>query len=213
MGRMILFLDGGYTPAAGNVTCVESIRECTQKEEFIAVKIEDQMDWDRVYRYLEDAHAIVLAADVYLDSVSSRVLRFLEKVEQAVIDGESIGGKFYAILYTELYEGEQTGVAMGVLKNFCEHANITWGRGLGIGGNKVETILERRSLIGFFRKGTTDFRLNFLREHALFIREKIQGTDVYINPDGVSRKGYIRKMNREMKKSNRVKTTRKLNIS
>ena len=213
MNRMILFLDGGYTPAAGNATCVESIREYTQKEEFISVKIDEPMDWNRVYRYLEDAHAIVLAADVYLDSVSSKVLKFLEKVEQAVIGGESIGGKFYAILYTELYEGEQTRVAMGVLKNFCEHANITWGRGLGIGGNKVESILNRRCLLGSFHKNLTDFRLNFLHEHALFIREKIQGTDVYINPDGVSRKGYIRKMNQKMKKSNRIKSDQKLNIS
>ncbi len=203
---MILFLDGGYTPAAGNVTCVESIREYTQKEELITIKIEDITDWNKVYRYLEDAHAIVLAADVYLDSVSSKVLRFLEKVEQAVIGGESIGGKFYAILYTELYEGEQTSVAMEVLKNFCEHANISWGRGLGIGGNKVETILNRRKLLGSLRKNLTDFRSNSIYEQALFIREKVQGTDVYINPDGVTRNGYIRKMNQEIKKSNRVKT-------
>ncbi|MDE7477206.1 MAG: hypothetical protein K2M91_04520 [Lachnospiraceae bacterium] len=206
MSRMILFLDGGYTPAAGNVTCVESIREYTQKEELITIKIEDITDWNKVYRYLEDAHAIVLAADVYLDSVSSKVLRFLEKVEQAVIGGESIGGKFYAILYTELYEGEQTSVAMEVLKNFCEHANISWGRGLGIGGNKVETILNRRKLLGSLRKNLTDFRSNSIYEQALFIREKVQGTDVYINPDGVTRNGYIRKMNQEIKKSNRVKT-------
>lgn len=136
---MILFLDGGYTLAAGNETCAEIIQKCLQHEELVLVKLEEDMDWNSVYRYLEDAHAIVLAADVYLDSVPSLVLRFLEKVEQAVIGGESIGGRFYAVLYTELYEGEQTSVAMDVLKNFCVHANIAWGRGLGIGGNKMET--------------------------------------------------------------------------
>lgn len=202
---MILFLDGGYTLADGSATCAESIREYAQEEELVSVTIGKHMDWNRVYRYLEDAHAIVLAADVYLDSVSANVLRFLEKVEQAVINGESIGGKFYAILYTELYEGEQTGVAMEVLKNFCVHANITWGRGLGIGGNKVESVLCRSRLRSLFRRSVADFRLRFLQEQALFIREKVQGTDVYIRPEEVSRKEYIREINRQMKKSNRVK--------
>ena len=188
-----------------SAACAERIRECAQGEELVSVKIEEDMDWDRVCRYLEDASAIVLAADVYLDSVSSSVLRFLERVEQAVIDGESIGGKFYAILYTELYEGEQTSVAMEVLKNFCIHANIAWGRGLGIGGNRVRAVSRKRSLWGLFHKGTVDFRLRSLCEQALFIREKLQGTDVYIKPDEVSRKKYIRRMNHEMKKSNRVK--------
>ena len=98
---MILFLDGGYTQTAGNEACAELIQECTQKEALVSVKIEENMDWNRVFRDLEDADAIVLAADVYLDSVPSFVLRFLEKVEQAVIGGESIGGRFYAVLYTQ----------------------------------------------------------------------------------------------------------------
>ncbi|MDE7030933.1 MAG: hypothetical protein K2P63_13365, partial [Lachnospiraceae bacterium] len=120
---MILFLDGGYAASDSSAMCMESIRENVQQEELVTVRIDEEMDWNRVCRYLEDAHAIVLAADVYLDSVSARVLQFLERVEQAVIDGESIGGKFYAVLCTDLYEGEQTSVAMGVLKNFCVHAN------------------------------------------------------------------------------------------
>ena len=47
---------------------------------------------------------------------------------------------FMPILYTDLYEGEQTSVAMGILKSFCCHANITWGRGLGIGGSNMAAV-------------------------------------------------------------------------
>ena len=202
---MILFFDEDHTSVPCDEMCIKSIKDFVEKEEVISVKIEEGMDWNRIYRYLEDAHAIVLAANVYMDSVSPRVLGFLEKVERAVIGGESIGGKFYAILYTDLYEGEQTSIAMAVLKNFCERANITWGRGLGIGGNNINTALRKKSLWERLHRNTTDFRLNFLYEHALFIREKIQGTDVYINPKEVSRGRYIRKMNHEIKKTNRVK--------
>ena len=181
------------------------MREYLQQEELITAKITENMDWNKICRYLEESQAIVLAADIYLDSVSSEVLSFLERVEQAVIDGESIGATFYAILYTELYEGEQTSIAMEVLKNFCLHANITWGRGLGIGGNKLEADSGKRSLWKHLEKHMVDFRLRFLQEQALFIRERIQGTDVYIHPKDVSRKEYIRKMNRRVKKNNRVK--------
>ena len=186
---------------------IRSISENTQNEELISVRVEEGMDWNRVCRFLEDAQAIVLTADVYMDSVSPRVLGFLEKIEQAVIGGESIGAKFYAILYTDLYEGEQTSIAMAVLKNFCERANITWGRGLGIGGNNLNAALKRRILQKKNDRDMSDFRLGFLREHALFIREKVQGTDVYINPDEVSRGQYIRQNNRQMKKNNRVNFT------
>lgn len=208
--KMVLFLEGRCTLSARDVACEEIIREYTQGEEVVSIKISDDMDWNRVCRFLEDAHAIVLAAEVYLDSVSSTVLKFLERVEQAVIGGESIGGRFYAILHTELYEGEQTSVAMEVLKNFCVHANIVWGRGLGIGGSKAGTTVHKGSLWRIFHKRMTDFRISALQEQALFIRERIQGTDVYINPKEVSRQRYIRKINQEMKKSNRVKIAQNL---
>ena len=203
--KMVLFLEEGGTLSARDLACEEIIREYTQGEELISIKIEEDMDWLRACRLLEDAHAIVLAAEVYMDSVSSTVLRFLEKVEQAVIDGESIGGRFYAILHTELYEGEQTSVAMEVLKNFCIHANIVWGRGLGIGGSRAETAVRGNSLQRIFHKRIMDFKINALQDQALFIRGRVQGTDVYIHPKELSRRGYIRKMNQEMKKSNRVK--------
>lgn len=202
---MVLFLDGKCASVTNHEFNADSMREYLRQEELITAKITENMDWNKICRYLEEAQAIVLAADIYLDSVSSEVLSFLERVEQAVIDGESIGATFYAILYTELYEGEQTSIAMEVLKNFCLHANITWGRGLGIGGNKLEADSGKRSLWKHLEKHMVDFRLRFLQEQALFIRERIQGTDVYIHPKDVSRKEYIRKMNRRVKKNNRVK--------
>ena len=173
---MILFLDGSFTPTCDSNRCLESIKECVQKEDIISLTIKEQMEWNQVYRYLEDAGAIVLDADVHMNSVSACVLSFLERIEHAVIGGESIGGKFYAVLYTELYEGEQTSIAMEILKNFCTHANIMWGRGLGIGGNGMRPSVYRRNLWQWFRKNTSDFREKPLQEQAFFIKEKMQGS-------------------------------------
>ncbi|MBO5033902.1 MAG: hypothetical protein J6C19_15970 [Lachnospiraceae bacterium] len=200
---MILLLDGGYTSACDSKGCLESIRQNTD-EEVISVTIKDAVDWNSVLRYLEDAGAIVLAADVHMNSVPACVLRFLQKVEQAVIDGESIGGKFYAVLYTALYEGEQTSAAMEILKNFCVHANITWGRGLGIGGNGIKTV-AKGGLKGIFWKNASDFKMRSLQEHVMFIKERVQGEDEYVDPKRISRGGYVRRINHETKKNHRVK--------
>lgn len=205
---MILFFDGGYASSGDEQAFFEQIREYTGKEEIVSVKICDNMEWERVYRYLEDAKAIVLTASVQLNSVSSNVLAFLEKVEAAVINGESISAKFYAILYTNLYEGLHTSTAMSILKNFCTRANITWGRGLGIGGNSMEPESGETFIWRWLHKKRADFRLKPLHEQALFIKEKIQGTDVYISPDVLSRGTYIRKNNRRNKKIHRANVAR-----
>lgn len=222
---MILFLDGGCVLAENETLILKQIKEYADREEIVSVKINminyiiphsdekqsvaenctGNTNWESVCRYLEDASAIVLAANVQLDSVPAEVLTFLERVEKAVVNGESIGGKFYAILYTDLYEAEQTSIAMGVLKNFCVRANITWGRGLGIGGNGIREYMTDRGFWRKFKKKKIDFRLRPLHEQALFIKEKMQGIDVYVNPEMFSRETYIRKMNRAVKKSNRVK--------
>lgn len=217
---MILFLDGGCISADNETMFLEQIKKHVGKEEIISVKIgmvgftteqsaiancTTYAEWKDVCRYLEDASAIVLVANVQFDSVSAEVLAFLEQVEAAVVNGESIGGKFYAILYTDLYEAEQTSIAMGVLKNFCVRANITWGRGLGIGGNGIKESMIDKGILKIFKKKTTDFRLRPLHEQALFIKEKMQGGDVYVRPEMFSRGTYMRKINRAVKKSNRVK--------
>ena len=82
---MILFFDGDSSSVSDAGIWIKSIREYVEKEELISVKIGEDVDWNRVCRFLEDAQAIVLAADVYMDSVSPRVLGLLERIEQAVI--------------------------------------------------------------------------------------------------------------------------------
>lgn len=193
---MTLFLDGSCDATQDKGACLEIMKEHMPQEEIVSLAVREPVEWDRVCRCLEDAEAIVLAADVYMDSVPSCVLSFLERIEQAVIAGESIGARFYAILYTKLYEGEQTSIAMGILKNFCIHANIAWGRGLGIGGDGIKAGPRRKH---------ADYRSGPLREQALFIREKMEGTDAYINPQKVSRNSYMRRINHEGKKSSRIK--------
>lgn len=193
---MILLLNGGVSLAGDDFGYLDMLKENIASEELVTVLIGGEPDWEQTHRCLEEAAAIVLVCGVCMDGVPSHVLRFLEEVEQAVIGGESIPGKFYAILHTDLYEGEQTGAAMGILKNFCRHANITWGRGLGIGGNRVKPT-KKPSLLSLLWQGChRGIRLDVpIMEHAMFIREQMQGKDDYISPSCVSRAHYMRRVN------------------
>lgn len=198
---MILLLNGGVDIGKDGFRYLDKLKENMASEEQVTILLDKGIDWEWTNRCLEEAAAIVLVSGVCMDGVPSHVLRFLEAVEQEVIGGECIPGKFYAILYTDLYEGEQTGAAMSILKSFCRHANITWGRGLGIGGNSMKPGMKWRllSFPGLRRRICS--RLDVpLMEHAMFIRECMQGKDGYISSACVSRANYMRHVNRASRK-------------
>ncbi|MCM1184026.1 MAG: hypothetical protein NC337_11695 [Roseburia sp.] len=198
---MIVLLNGGVPLAGDDYEYLDKLKENIASEELVTVPIGGETDWDWTHRCLEEASAIVLVCGVCMDGVPSHVLRFLEEIERAVIGGESIPGKFYAILHTDLYEGEQIAAAMGILKNFCRRANIMWGRGLGIGGSCVKPG-KKPTLFSLLWQGCcgglhTDVSI---MEHAMFIREQMQGKDDYISSACVSRSNYMRYVNRAGRK-------------
>ncbi|MCI9400722.1 MAG: hypothetical protein HFJ07_13160 [Lachnospiraceae bacterium] len=206
---MILFLNDGKVSEQEGIDTLRKLRENIGKEEVTAVNMTGVVDWYKTHRALEEANALVLACNVSMGGIPADILRFLETVEQAVIEGESIPGKFYAILYTDLYEGEQTSVAMGILKSFCCHANITWGRGLGIGGSNMAAVKKPSFFPLFCNKSKARAAVNHLSvpiiEHALYIREHMQGLDHFISPQGVSKDRYMRRVNYYAKKNHRIK--------
>lgn len=200
---MILFF---YNAALHNSSSmyINKLSRYLTNEEIKNVDIDNIDDWNTVLRYLEEASAIVLVSNVVMNSLSAHVISFLEKIEDAVRCGESIPGRFYALLYTDLYEGEQTILAMGILKNFCLRANILWGRGLGIGGSRIDRISQRL----FFGRRLIDLNMEYfeisMREQAVHIREHMYGVEDYICPVGVTRNGYMRRLNHEIRKKHRV---------
>lgn len=200
---ILLFYKGTARDGSGG-WYLDKLRQYLVNEEIKSVDIDKEIDWDNTHRYLEEAAAIVLVCNVVLNSIPSQVLSFLEDIEQAVRNGESIPGRFYSLLYTDLYEGEQTVVAMGMLKNFCIHANISWGRGLGIGGNRI--LRAQKPLI--FRRNRANLNMEYfdisIREQAVHIREHMYGVEDYICPIGVTRIGYMRQINHEIRKKHRV---------
>ena len=96
-------------------------------------KLRTPADYDRILEQLGDAQAVVFGLPLYVDGVPSHVLRFMEKMEVYCRE-HSIHLNVYCIANNGFIEGKQNEPLMQVFEHFCDHAGLTWGGGVGIGG-------------------------------------------------------------------------------
>ena len=189
---MILMIDAGGN---GDLTIEfykEQIKNTLHDVKLNIVNLTQICDWDGLWRSLEEATAIVFMSPVWMDSLPAYVLRFLESVEPKVLEGESIAGRFYAVLYTHLYESAQTNIAMDMLRCFCERANIMWGKGLGIGA--ADKLQKEKRIMKMTGKRQGIIKL--LRELAAHAEYHISGEDVFTYLKGYPRQYFIFDTNR-----------------
>lgn len=92
---------------------------------------------------LKDADKVVFVTPLYVDSVPSHALPFLNEME-AFCRENGLALKVYAVANNGFIEGKQNEPLMRVMENFCARAGITWCGGVGIGGGvmlNVERIM------------------------------------------------------------------------
>ncbi|MDR1164322.1 MAG: hypothetical protein LBO66_00345 [Deltaproteobacteria bacterium] len=102
---------------------------------------------------LYGAAAWVLAAPLYVDSLPSHVIRFLEETGEFFERPENASAprpRLYAIVNCGFYEARQNALAIAALKLFAERSAFPWGRALGIGAG---ALWERFSPGSWFTRG------------------------------------------------------------
>ena len=90
-------------------------------------------DHERILGQLADAQTVVFALPLYVDSIPSHVLRFLEKME-AYCKENGLHLNVYCIANNGFIEGKQNEPLMQAFEHFCSRAGLFWGGGVGIGG-------------------------------------------------------------------------------
>ncbi|MEG2109934.1 hypothetical protein [Clostridium sp.] len=95
-----------------------------------AIRNEDKYD------IVLNSDIILLAFPLYVDSLPSTVIKFLEELEiyakNFIIDKKIV---LYGIVNCGFFEGEQNKYALKVLRNYTNHiVNLEYGGGVGIGG-------------------------------------------------------------------------------
>lgn len=101
--------------------------------ETVTEKLRTPSDYDRILNQVRNAQSVVFALPLYVDSIPSHVLRFLEKME-AFCKENKWHPSVYCIANNGFIEGKQNEPLMRNFEHFCSRADLPWGGGVGIGG-------------------------------------------------------------------------------
>ena len=101
--------------------------------EKVTEKLRTPADYDRILEQLRGAQAVVFGVPLYVDSILSHVLRFMEKMDVFCREN-GLRLSVYCIANNGFIEGKQNEPMMQVFENFCARAGLSWGGGVGIGG-------------------------------------------------------------------------------
>ncbi len=77
---------------------------------------------------------LVFAFPLYVDGVPGHLLRCMKSLEEYLQAHPNENGNIYTIVNCGFFEGEQTGHALDIMKNWCKRTPLHWGQGIGIGG-------------------------------------------------------------------------------
>lgn len=101
--------------------------------EQVTEKLRTPQDHERILAQLPGADAVVFCLPLYVDSIPSHVLRFMEKME-AFCKEKSLHLHVYVIANNGFIEGRQNEPLMQAFEHFCTRSGLIWGGGVGIGG-------------------------------------------------------------------------------
>ena len=101
--------------------------------EKVTEKLRTPADYDRILEQLRDAQNVEFGVPLYVDSIPSHLLRFLEKME-AFCKENKLKLNVYCVANNGFIEGKQNEPMMQNFEHFCSRAGLTWGGGVGIGG-------------------------------------------------------------------------------
>ena len=111
------------------------------KKEYLQLRT--PADRQAILRALKDAGKVVFATPLYVDSVPSHMLPFMQEME-AFCRENGLRLKVYVIANNGFIEGKQNEPLMQVMENFCARSGLEWCGGIGIGGGvmlNVERIM------------------------------------------------------------------------
>jgi hypothetical protein len=118
--------------------------------------------------------AIVFVFPLYVDSIPSHLLRFLDE-HGSDLASAAPECHVYAIVNNGFYEGHQDAIALEMMRNFCTRFGLTWGQGMGVGAG---------GMVGPVRVGagplkTLDIELAKL---ATRVERRESGADIFYRP-------------------------------
>lgn len=104
--------------------------------EKVACSLRNQTEIEGALKMLEGIDALVITAPLYIDSMPSHLLKFLQAAEKECKD-KGYHFKVYVLINSGFIEGCQNEVALAQYQCWTERAGLIWGGGVGIGGGVI----------------------------------------------------------------------------
>lgn len=111
------------------------------KNKTVFLKLRNRNDYKKILEQIIDADSVVFSMPLYVDSVPSHILTFLQKMEYLCNECK-LDLKIYVIANNGFIEGKQNAPLFRVMENFCMRSNIQWCGGIGIGGGVMFNTLK-----------------------------------------------------------------------
>lgn len=92
---------------------------------------------------ISNCNVFVFAFPLYVDGIPSHLLRCLLQMEKYLSTDKNNEISVYTIVNAGFYEGKQASIAIEMMKNWAEKANVKWGQGIGIGGGGMISMIEK----------------------------------------------------------------------
>ncbi|MDR1349919.1 MAG: NAD(P)H-dependent oxidoreductase [Zoogloeaceae bacterium] len=104
-------------------------------------------------REIADNNVIVLGFPLYFDALPADLMAMLLTLEAYLQAANRNDICVYALINNGFYEGGQNCLAFEIVQNWCDHAKVQFGGGIGQGAGEVIGVMNRFPWsLGFFRK-------------------------------------------------------------
>jgi len=125
------------SPRGNDGACGEILRRMKPyfaRHELDEIEIQEGADlMDACFR-VNDADGLVIISPLYFDGLPSEVLRFMEEME---FRARHKGVPCACVIACGYYEGEQAGIAVSMIENWCRRLSFHFTMGAGVGASGV----------------------------------------------------------------------------
>ncbi|MGG7077853.1 hypothetical protein [Clostridium sardiniense] len=143
------------------------------------INIKDRSSKRDSFKLIKDSDIVVIAFPLYVDTLPSTVIEYLEEFEDWInMNGYKVNKiNLYGVVNCGFYEGEQTKIAIRVLKNYCNSLGIKWCGGIGIGAGEFFSGSQN---IPWQAKIKEDARLALDNMKDCIIKGQAMQTDIFV---------------------------------
>ncbi|WP_438435187.1 flavodoxin family protein [Gorillibacterium sp. sgz500922] len=141
----IVLVNGSPKPAKSNSGFLLAALEplVAEGNELVSLRVNPKPLLPSQVEELCSADAIVLAFPLYVDAIPSQLMSVLVEVEALRRRDSSKRVRVYALINNGFYEGQQSRIAVDILRHWCDRCGFQFGMAVGQGAGEMLGSMEK----------------------------------------------------------------------